>query len=68
MEQAHPDLALPNSPTQRVGGTITKQFATAAHRYPMLSLGNTYSEDDLREFDERVQRASKARPTATCAS
>ena len=56
LEAAHPGLALPNSPTQRVGGTVTKQFATAAHRFPMLSLGNTYSEDDLREFDERVQK------------
>ena len=56
LEQQHPALALPNSPTQRVGGTITKQFPTAHHRYPMLSLGNTYSETDLREFDERVQR------------
>ncbi|QNE39234.1 NAD-dependent DNA ligase LigA [Hymenobacter sp. NBH84] len=56
LEKAHPELALPNSPTQRVGGTITKQFPTALHRYPMLSLGNTYSEADLRDFDERVQR------------
>ena len=56
LETEYPDLALPNSPTRRVGGTITKQFPTAEHRYPMLSLGNTYSEDDLREFDERVQR------------
>ncbi|TGE13907.1 NAD-dependent DNA ligase LigA [Hymenobacter elongatus] len=56
LEKEHPDLALPNSPTQRVGGTITKQFATAPHRYPMLSLGNTYSEADLRDFDERVRK------------
>ncbi|MDQ2769067.1 MAG: NAD-dependent DNA ligase LigA [Bacteroidota bacterium] len=56
LEAAHPGLALPNSPTQRVGGTVTRQFAQAAHRFPMLSLGNTYSEDDLREFDERVQK------------
>lgn len=56
LEKEHPEFAHPNSPTQRVGGTITKQFPTAAHRYPMLSLGNTYSEADLREFDERVQR------------
>jgi DNA ligase (NAD+) len=62
LEKAHPALALPNSPTQRVGGTITKQFATAQHRYPMLSLGNTYSEDDLREFDERVQRGLEGAP------
>jgi DNA ligase (NAD+) len=64
LERAHPELALPNSPTQRVGGTITKQFATAQHRYPMLSLGNTYSEDDLREFDERVQRGLEDAPYA----
>jgi DNA ligase (NAD+) len=62
LEKEHPDLALPNSPTQRVGGTITKQFPTAQHRYPMLSLGNTYSEDDLREFDERVQRGLEGAP------
>ncbi|MFD1872798.1 NAD-dependent DNA ligase LigA [Hymenobacter bucti] len=62
LEKAHPDLAPANSPTQRVGGTITKQFATAQHRYPMLSLGNTYSEDDLREFDERVQKGLEGAP------
>ncbi|MBX0289841.1 NAD-dependent DNA ligase LigA [Hymenobacter sp. HSC-4F20] len=56
LEREYPQFAHPNSPTQRVGGTITKQFPTAEHRYPMLSLGNTYSEADLREFDERVRR------------
>lgn len=56
LEKEYPEYAQPNSPTQRVGGTITKQFPTAEHRYPMLSLANTYSEADLREFDERVQR------------
>lgn len=62
LETDYPALALPNSPTHRVGGTITKQFPTAAHRYPMLSLGNTYSENDLREFDERVQRGLEGAP------
>ena len=62
LEQAHPEFAQPNSPTQRVGGTVTKQFAQATHRYPMLSLGNTYSEDDLREFDERVQKGLEGAP------
>ncbi len=57
LEAAHPALASPSSPTRRVGGTITKAFAAVRHRSPMLSLGNTYSEDDLREFDERVRRA-----------
>ncbi len=64
LETENPALALPNSPTRRVGGTITKQFPTAVHRYPMLSLGNTYSEDDLREFDERVQRGLEGAPYA----
>ena len=64
LEAAHPALALPNSPTQRVGGAVTKQFATVPHRYPMLSLGNTYSEDDLREFDERVQKGLEGAPYA----
>lgn len=56
LEKQHPDLALPDSPTQRVGGDITKAFKTVVHRYPMLSLGNTYSEEELSEFDERIQK------------
>ena len=55
LERQYPEYALPGSPTQRVGGTVTKQFESAAHIYPMLSLGNTYSEGDLREFDARVR-------------
>lgn len=55
LEKQYPDYVLPDSPTQRVGGTITKQFQSAAHVYPMLSLGNTYSEGDLTEFDTRVR-------------
>lgn len=62
LEKANPALARLNSPTQRVGGSITKQFPTRPHRFPMLSLGNTYSEDDLREFDERVQRGLEGAP------
>ncbi|NEM97823.1 NAD-dependent DNA ligase LigA [Pontibacter burrus] len=57
LEDQFPELRLPNSPTQRVGGTITKSFKTVFHRYPMLSLSNTYSEADLREFDNRVRKA-----------
>ncbi|MBF8965122.1 NAD-dependent DNA ligase LigA [Pontibacter sp. FD36] len=56
LEQQHPELRQPNSPTQRVGGTITKSFKTVHHKYPMLSLSNTYSEEDLREFDKRVRK------------
>lgn len=57
LEDRHPELRDPNSPTQRVGGTVTKSFKTVTHRWPMLSLSNTYSEEDLREFDKRVRKA-----------
>jgi len=57
LEQANPDFTNPNSPTQRVGGDITKNFVTVPHKYPMLSLGNTYNEQDLRDFDERIRKA-----------
>ncbi|MFM8740878.1 MAG: DNA ligase LigA-related protein, partial [Cytophagales bacterium] len=56
LEQQFPKLKLPDSPTQRVGGTITKEFENVAHQYPMMSLGNTYSEEELRDFDERVKK------------
>jgi DNA ligase (NAD+) len=56
LETQYPQFKHPYSPTQRVGGTITKQFATVIHKYPMLSLGNTYSEADLLEFDNRIKR------------
>lgn len=57
LEKEYPQFLQSNSPTQRVGGTITKEFATVKHKYPMLSLGNTYSREDLIEFDNRVQKA-----------
>ncbi len=57
LEKAHPQYLLSTSPSQRVGGTITKTFNTVLHKYPMLSLGNTYSIDDLKDFDARVQKA-----------
>lgn len=56
LEQQFPHLLLPDSPTQRVGGTITREFPSVAHQYPMLSLGNTYSEEELRDFDGRVAK------------
>ncbi len=56
LESEFPDLKRPDSPTQRVGGTITKDFPTVYHRYPMQSLDNTYNEQELREFDERVKK------------
>ncbi|HTF17931.1 MAG TPA: NAD-dependent DNA ligase LigA [Chryseolinea sp.] len=56
LEQQYPQYREPDSPTQRVGGTVTKEFATVFHKYPMLSLGNTYSREELEEFDGRVSR------------
>jgi DNA ligase (NAD+) len=55
LEKQFPELLLPNSPSQKVGGTITKTFATVKHKYPMLSLANSYSEEDLIDFDRRVR-------------
>lgn len=57
LEKQFPQFLSPESPSQRVGGTITKEFKTVKHKYPMLSLGNTYSEEELKEFDERVKKA-----------
>ncbi len=57
LETQFPELKDTNSPTQRVGGTITKSFKSIKHKYPMLSLGNTYSEEDLTEFDQRIRKA-----------
>jgi DNA ligase (NAD+) len=57
LEKEHPEYQDENSPTQKVGGDITKKFETVKHRWPMLSLGNTYSEQDLRDFDDRIRKA-----------
>ena len=58
LEAAHPDLVTVDSPTQRVGGRPVEGFATVEHLQPMLSLDNAYSEEELREFDERVRRGA----------
>jgi DNA ligase (NAD+) len=57
LETEFPQFLTPESPTQRVGGAITKEFESVVHRYPMLSLANSYSADDISEFDERVRKA-----------
>ncbi len=56
LENQFPPFKQPDSPTQRVGGTISKDFLTVKHKYQMLSLGNTYSEEDLIDFDKRVKK------------
>ena len=62
LEKQYPEFVRPDSPTARVGGTISKEFATVYHRFPMLSLGNTYSEEDLVEFDNRVRKGLRDEP------
>ncbi|SKB53222.1 NAD-dependent DNA ligase LigA [Dyadobacter psychrophilus] len=62
LEDQYPDLRQEDSPTLRVGGTITKNFNTVYHRYPMLSLDNTYNEQELRNFDDRVRRGLDGEP------
>src|SRR5260370_14290109 len=56
IEAAHPDLLTPDSPTQRVGGEPIGEFEQVTHRLPMLSIDNSYSSDELREFDRRIRK------------
>ncbi len=56
LEEAHPEMYDPSSPTERVGSDISKGFKQVAHKYPMLSLGNTYSKSEVDDFYERVKR------------
>jgi DNA ligase (NAD+) len=56
LESAWPRFLSPQSPSQRVGGQVLSKFESAPHRFPMLSLGNTYSREELAAFDERVQK------------
>ncbi|MBL4587141.1 MAG: NAD-dependent DNA ligase LigA [Flavobacteriales bacterium] len=56
LETEFPELLSPESPSQRVGGTITKDFPTVKHKYPMLSLGNSYSKEEMQEFMARVNK------------
>src|ERR1700677_2815711 len=57
LEAAHPELVTPDSPTQRVGGQPLEGFATVRHAVPMLSIDNTYSYDEVSEWDVRVRKA-----------
>lgn len=56
LEHEFPQLLDSNSPSQRVGGEVTKKFPVIRHKYPMLSLGNTYSKEELQEFDNRIRK------------
>ncbi|GAA4327987.1 NAD-dependent DNA ligase LigA [Mucilaginibacter gynuensis] len=57
LEKQYPEFADPNSPTQQVGGEVTKEFVNVRHKWPMLSLGNTYNEQELIDFDQRIRKA-----------
>lgn len=56
LEAGNPDFFDPNSPTQRVGSDLNKEFEQVRHQYPMLSLSNSYSEEELRDFDQKIRK------------
>lgn len=56
LENQYPQFKLPDTPTQRVGGSVTKDFPTVVHKRAMLSLGNTYSQEELEDFDKRIKK------------
>ena len=66
LEKEHPEFDDPNSPTHRVGSDITSEFQQVVHKYPMLSLGNTYNEGELRDFDNRIRKETNLLPEYVC--
>ena len=66
IEKKFPQLVTATSPTQQVGSDISKEFVLVAHKYPMLSLSNTYSMEELYEFDNRVRKGLDAAPEYVC--
>ena len=66
LEARHPEIADPNSPTQRVGSDLNQEFRQVAHKYPMLSLSNTYSEQDVASWYESVQKGLGGEPFEVC--
>lgn len=66
LEARHPELYDPNSPTQRVGSDLQTEFRQVTHKYPMLSLANTYSEQDVRQWYESVQKGLAGEPFEVC--
>lgn len=66
LEGQYPAYALPDSPTQRVGGEPTSEFKTVTHTYPFLSLSNSYSEDEIRDFDLRVKKTTGGEVAYVC--
>ena len=66
LEEEFPLLALPNSPTKRVGGDITKKFASVVHDFPMLSLSNTYSKEEIIEWENRLKKIADGEIEFVC--
>ena len=66
LEQTHPEFYDPNSPTMRVGSDLNKEFNQVAHKYPMLSLANTYSEAEVADFYERVKKGLEGEDFEIC--
>ncbi len=66
LERKYPRFLSEDSPTRRVGSDITAEFVQYEHRYPMLSLGNTYNEEELREFDARVRKMASGDAEYVC--
>ncbi|WP_370390868.1 NAD-dependent DNA ligase LigA [uncultured Winogradskyella sp.] len=66
LEAAHPEFFDPSSPTQRVGGEITKNFATVVHDYRMYSLDNSYSKEDLLDWEQRIKKIVDGEVQYTC--
>ena len=66
LEQENPEFADPNSPTKRVGGDITKNFPTVEHQFPMLSLSNSYSKEEILDFEKRIQKLTEHEFEYTC--
>jgi DNA ligase (NAD+) len=66
LEQQFPELRTPDSPTVRVGSDILTEFVQVKHKYPMLSLGNTYSAEEIEDFDRRVRKETSVEPEYVC--
>jgi len=66
LEAQHPEFDDPNSPTKRVGSDISKEFTQVKHRFPMLSLANTYTEEEVLDFEDRVLKALTTEPEYVC--
>lgn len=66
LEKLHPEMADPNSPTQRVGSDLNNEFATVQHKRPMLSLANTYNRQEVSEFYDRVKEGLQGAPFQIC--